>query len=111
MGALETVLDSHFGTKTRSVENPVIAAIPAVAGIILRNNPDRLAFVIVNLGANPAYLGLTNAVGVANGIYVPANGGSVTMYWQEDFQMVGWAWWAVAPAGASNCYVLEVIGR
>lgn len=110
MGKLEDVLTSHFGCKTRAVENPVIAAAPAVAAPFLQNNPDRLAWVLVNLGANPVYIGLTQAVGVANGIRLAPAGGVATQYWQEDFQMVGWAWWCVAPAGASNIYVLEVIG-
>ena len=114
MGKLHDVLDKHFQVKTRAVENPVfgVAGVAGAAALILfQNNPDRLALVFVNLSANPIYLGLSNLVSAANGIYVGPNGGSVTMYWQEDFQMVGWAWWCIAPAGASACYSLEVIGE
>lgn len=111
MGALEKVLQDRFGINTHSNENPVVAAFGVAAVIFLRNNPDRLAWTLVNLSANPAYVGLTNLVAATNGIYVPANGGALTMNWQEDFQMTGWAWWGITPAGASNIFVIEVVGR
>lgn len=110
MGKLDEILTDFFKCKTHTIENPVIAASAAVPAVFLRNNPDRVAWVLVVLGANPCYLGLTNGIGVANGILVPAGGGWRSMYWQEDFQMVGWAWWIVSPAGASVIYTLEVIG-
>lgn len=110
MGKLDEILQDYFKCKTRTVENPVIATAPVAAAVCLRNSPDRLAWAIINLGANPIYLALTNAVGVANGILLTPLGGHVSMFWQEDFQMVGWAWWCSAPAGATNMYVLEVIG-
>jgi len=114
MGKLQDVLDKYFACRTRAVENPVFlaaGAAGAAALVVFQNNPDRVALVFVNLSANPIYLGLTNLVTAANGIYVAPNGGAVTLYWQEDFQMVGWAWWCIAPAGASACYSLEVVGE
>lgn len=108
---LDYLLTKLFGMHTRSVENPVIANTGgAVAVLFMRNNPDRLAWTLINLGVNPLYVGLTDQVAAANGIYIAANGGRVTAKYDEDFQMTGWAWWAISPAGADAIYSLEVLG-
>jgi len=108
---LDWILTKLFGCHTRSIENPIIANTGGVAAVlILQNNPDRLAWTLINLGANPLYVGLTNLVSAVNGIFLAANGGQVTMKYDEDFQMVGWAWWAISPAGADAIYTLEVLG-
>jgi len=111
MGKLDDVLIKLFATKTRAVENPVVANTGgATAVLLLRNNPDRLAFTVVNLSVNAMYLGLTDQVSAINGIYIAPSGGSVTMTYQDDFQMTGWAWWIISPAGASALFSLEVVG-
>lgn len=106
---LASLLLERFKCATRAVENPIATSVGATAAVILSNNPNRLAWVIINLSVNAIYLGLTNGVSATNGIYLGANGGSVTMTWDEDFQLVGWAIWAIAPAGASACYSIEVV--
>ena len=111
MGKLDDVLTKLFATKTRAVENPVIANTGgAVAVLLLRNNPDRLAFTVVNLSVNAMYIGLTDGVSAVNGIFIGANGGTVVLSYEDDFQMVGWAWWIISPAGASAVFSLEVVG-
>lgn len=106
--ALARLIDEKFGLKTRAVENPITQAVAIIATTILNNNPDRLGFLVVNLGANPVYLGLTPNVTATNGIYLAAGGGLVSMFYGEEFALVGWQFWAIAVGGISTVYVLEV---
>lgn len=106
---LRNLLMERFKVRTRAVENPKITASGTTAQIVLGNNPNRLAFTVVNLGGNPCFVGLRNDVSVSKGIRLDANGGHASMVWDEDFDMVSWAWWIISPDGASNLYTLEVV--
>lgn len=111
---LADLLQERFGVKTRPRRDPLgVSPIGVASVVILANNPNRLGFVIVNLSANVVYLDLTNAVnagaGTEVGLRLDANGGHVSMIWDEDFQMVAWAWWAVATGANTRLAILEVI--
>ncbi len=108
---LADVLMERFKVRTRAVENPnKVTAAAITARLILSNNPNRLAFVIVNLGAQVCFVALTNQVTADTyGIRLDANGGSWSCIWDEDFEMTGWAWWIIAAAGAPAVYSLEVV--
>ena len=111
---LADLLMERFKVKTRAVENPAgITHLGVTAEIVLANNPNRLAFTIINLSANVVYVSLTSdvsaTVGAEQGIRLDANGGSFTCIWDEDFQMTAWAWWGIATAHPSQIYVLEVV--
>lgn len=107
--SLADLLMERFKVKTRAIENPVITSIGATAVLVLNNNPNRLAWVMVNLSVNAIYMALNNGVSATNGIYIPPNGGNVSMIWDEDFQTTAWAIWGIAPAGASAIYSFEVV--
>lgn len=111
MGKLADLLLEKFASQTREEESPLGAAAIAVAAPFLLPRPDRLAWVFVNLSVNNIYLGLTAGVTANNGILVQPNGGVVSMFYGEDFTLVGRQWWMIAPAGASFIYVLEIIGN
>ena len=107
---LDELLMERFKVRTRAVENPegkITAS--TTAQLVLGNNPNRFAFIIVNLGAKVCYLSLTNGVSSTEGIRLDANGGYASMLWDEDFQMVAWAWWAVSTAAATRLVILEVV--
>lgn len=108
---LADLLMERFKVKTRAVENPeALTEAKATAQKILANNPNRLAFLIVNLGAEVCYVGLTDEVEAAvRGICLDASGGSFACIWDEDFQMTGWAWWIIAASGTPAVYAVEVV--
>ena len=111
---LETLLMERFKVKTRAVENPqAVTSLGTTAQIILANNPNRLAWVIVNLSANVIYIGFTRTVsattGAEQGVRLDANGGSAVMIWDEDFQPTSWAIWGIASAINSQLYSYEVV--
>ena len=110
---LAELLMERFKVKTRGVKNPGnVTSIGVTPQVFLPNNPNRLAFILLNLSANVIYIGLDNevnaGVGTEEGIRLDANGGSWSAIWDEDFQMTAWAWWAVATGAASRIFVLEV---
>lgn len=107
--SLAELLMERFKVKTRAVENPKITSLGVTAQQVLGNNPDRLAFIVQNLSANVIYLSLKNDVSSSKGIRLAANGGSFSCIWDEDFQMTGWAWWAVATGASSAVYAIEVL--
>lgn len=111
---LADLLERRFGVKTRGVRDPLgVSPIGVNPIVVLANNPNRLGFIIMNLSANVVYLDLTNEVnagaGTEVGLRLDANGGFATMIWNEDFQMVAWAWWAVSTAVATRLVILEVV--
>jgi hypothetical protein len=107
---LADLLEERFKVRTRAVENPSgIISLGVAAQIIFANNPNRLAWIAVNLSSNVIYLALSNVVSATHGIRLNANGGMASMVWDEDFQMTAWGIWAVASAPASELYTLEVV--
>lgn len=107
---LAELLMERFKVKTRAVENPeAVTAASTTAQKILANNPNRFAFIIVNLGDQICFVGLErNVEADVKGIRLDANGGSFSCIWDEDFQMTGWAWWIIGE-GASAVYAIEVV--
>lgn len=107
---LDILLMEQFKVRTRAVENPDgVTTATTTAQEILANNPNRFAFVIVNLGDKVCYVGLSSDVSSTNGIRLDASGGSFGCIWSEDFQMTGWAWWIEAAEDTSEVYSLEVV--
>ena len=106
---LADLLMERFKVRTRAVENSVITSVGTTALEVLQNNPNRLGGIISNLSVNTMYLGLTNRVSATNGVRISPNGGRVSLIWDEDFQMVGWAWWVIATSGSSALFSIEVV--
>lgn len=76
--------------------------------MILKNNPDRVALVIVNLSANRGFIGFDRQVGPTLGIPVEASGGVVTMNIEEDGETVGYEIHAINEVAAGSWYILEI---
>jgi hypothetical protein len=106
VGAAAEVLMERFGGLFTEAESAPSAA--ATSGSIVGNNPDCMARLVVNLSSNTVYLGLSPAVSASNGIAVGANGGSVSLSVEEDFGFVTRELFAIAPAGSSQLYVLQL---
>jgi len=111
MGVLSDLLRAKFHVKTRELINPVVAAVGVAAIPVARNNPDRLAFVMINLSANIVYISPLPGVLATAGIRLDPNGGLISMVWDEDFELVSHEWYGIATAAASAIFVSEVIGE
>lgn len=107
---LTDLLMERFKVKTRAVEKPVRTSVGTTAVEIFKNNPNRLAWTLVNTHASQVlYIGLTNEVTAATGIRLDPAGGHASEVWDEDFDEVGWAVWGIASGANTTIYSKEVI--
>ncbi|MDD5360452.1 MAG: hypothetical protein PHI02_09325 [Sulfurovaceae bacterium] len=106
---LQKVLEDLYGVKSfYHLSDPAFTAGVAVS-LCVKNNPNRLSFVVVNLSGNALYISPRNDVSAAQGIYVAPNGGSVQIIWDRDFELVSQAWYMIAAGAASSVFILENI--
>lgn len=107
---LADLLMERFKVKTRAVQNPkALTAATDTAQLVLGNNPNRLGFLVINLGTKPVFLALTNDVSATKGILLDASGGNFGCIWDEDFDMTAWAWWARCVGDTSAIFALEIV--
>jgi hypothetical protein len=103
------LLLTRFGVATASHDDPLVAVLPAVPTAFLGLNPNRLAFLIVNLSAGPIYIKPKPDVAATSGIVLAANGGSAAFVYDEDFDLVGMEWYGLGAGAGSDIYVEEVV--
>lgn len=106
---LKDLVKTKFGVDTSVNINPLVSSVGTTAVEILPNNPNRLAAIIVNLSANSLYVLPDTAPTSTRGIQLVANGGALTLLWDEEFDLTGWSWFAIASGAASSILVLEVV--
>jgi len=97
-----------FGFKTRLVVNPVTDTILTTPTEILKNNPDRVYWLIVNLSAYDGYACWDREVSATKGILLPANGGYASASAQEDGELVIYPVYAVNLTAAGTWLIVEV---
>lgn len=97
-----------FGAPARPVESA--PAIVTSAGQLVKNSADRVELIVVNTGTDMVTIGLSHNLVSGVGIrLVP--GGTVDILADEDGDVVGYEWWAIAASGSQTLYVLEVISE
>ena len=111
MGALSEVLAAKLGRDTRAEDNPLNSVIGTSVLQILRNNPDRLGFSVVNLSANTVFIGPFPDVSSTKGFFLAANGGSISLSPETDFSVIAYEWSAIADAVSSQIFVQEEIAE
>src|SRR5258708_20852169 len=105
-GFASQVAEVKFGDDTHPVITfPSITTTPSRLAI---NNPDRVELVIVNRGTDVIAFDLSRTVTMTTGIAI-APGQSAILVPDEDGEMSGYEWWAVANSGVQTLYMLEVI--
>ena len=105
------LLEREYGVKTTYRLNPetdTVALKPDITKV-LSYNPRRIAFILVNLGTGIIHVSPQGDVSNEKGIYLVANGGTLTMVWTEDFEMPTFEWYAIADTIACKVYILEVL--
>lgn len=98
----------RFKGRTRPVINPVTDTVQTTVTEILRNNPDRYGWLIVNLSANRGYIGFDREVSTTKGIPIEASGGVITSIWEEDGEAVTYAVFAINQVAAGTYYIVEM---
>lgn len=106
---LEDLVRQELGVVTFTRDNPEISSAGLTAAVVLRQNPNRVAFTIVNLSTVNMFIRPLADPSASAGILIAPNGGSVLLDWKEDFDLVGYEWRIVAAAAASPLFALEWI--
>jgi len=106
--AAPAVSRERFKGPTRLVINPVTDTVGTTPTEILRNNPDRVFWLIVNLSANNGYIGWDREVSSTKGIFVAANGGYTSAALEEDGELVIYPVFAINLNAAGTYMIVEV---
>jgi hypothetical protein len=101
----------RFGVDVNVNLDPVTAVVGTSSVNVLKNNPNRLAVTIVNLGTGKVYLRPQAPATSTSGIILNAGGGSVNMTWETDYDAVGMEWSAIADIAATPILTIEVVAR
>tara|TARA_Y100000310_G_scaffold107683_1_gene106085 strand:- start:18 stop:356 length:339 start_codon:yes stop_codon:yes gene_type:complete len=105
---LPQLINEEFGTPTRLDQDPEITSVGTSTLRLLRQDPNRLAFIFVNLSSNVVFLGPFSDVSSSKGFRAGPSGGSVSLHYKEDFHLVGQEWFVVAD-GASSALMTAAI--
>ena len=106
VGAAQSFIEGELGGPTSEEESEVVTAAAFVT--LCANDPEAVVLLLINLGSNAVYIGLQDDVSETKGIYLAANGGSVSMAIRDDYTLPTRQWFAVSPSGASTVYVLRL---
>lgn len=109
--SLANYIEKEFGVKTRSFEDPVTSTVATTVTQILKNNPDRFTYTIVNLTAYAVYVAFDRQVSTSRGILITANGGSLTISAKEDGELVGYEVFAISNSSASTIFIVVTEGE
>lgn len=106
LGAAAEFIEKKYGGATAETVDVVSVGITQTA--VLRNDPERVFALLVNLSLNTIYVGFDQLVSASRGVVLAPNGGTYQVDVEEDFTVPIRAHFAVATAAASNLYVLTV---
>jgi len=106
---LKDVINDKFGLNTRSITNRLLNTIGVTVAQVLPHDPNRLSWTVINLGANNVYIHSTRDVSATQGILLTPNGGSVTMTWEYDFDLVGYEVWGISAGAGNAIYTIEIV--
>lgn len=99
--ALERQLFGRFTTRERTVS---VGAVPLV---ILKNNPERIAFIMVNTGTQRITFSLKQDVVAGTGMVLPQAGDTVSANYIEDAIYTTHEISAVADAAGGELFITE----
>lgn len=92
-----------FVTRERDVTLAVAAAE------ILRNDPERVGWLICVTGATQAQIAFNIAVTTATSILIPGSGGTFTVNVREDFTLPTVAVYGNVAAGNTTLHIVEIV--
>lgn len=107
---VQELLENYYGTNLYGSRDPLDAtSIGTTSAQILRQNPNRFAFTVINLSSNTVYINTTSTVSATNGIRVSAGGGSAFFEWRLDGELPSREWYAIATGASSSIWVLTLV--
>jgi len=104
------LLRDQLGSDFRLTQNQETSTVGTTAVVITKNNPNRLALVVVNLSTNTVYLRPQGTPSSSVGIVLTPGGGLLALSLIEDYILQTLEWSAVASGADSDLLILELIG-
>lgn len=104
---LKELLEAKLGVRTFTRINRATSTVGVSIQQVLRQAPNRVAAVLVNLSVNTIYISPDNVPSATHGIRLGPSGGSLVLKWDEDFSLCGYEWNALASAAASDIFIIE----
>lgn len=93
--------------------NPRAPVTPTTAGTtasqLFPQNPQRVAFLVVNLSTAVMYAVPGNTVSATTGIRIGPSGGAIIQNWRDDFVLPSLEWWILATVNASEYLLIELV--
>lgn len=104
---LKDVTLTRFQGKTYAQETTLTTS--TTRAVLLSNNPNRLFWIVINEGVSDVRVSTDPGITTASGWLVPAGGGVLSMFWEEDGESVGYTVYIIASANTPLVRVREVI--
>lgn len=108
---LRDLLASRFGVATTYRVNREGATAGTSGSVVLRSDPNRFGFTIINLGTAAVFVSPSRELSTTTGIRLAPSGGSLTLVWSDDLDLVSVEWWCISGSAGQTVYTLEVVAR
>lgn len=105
-GAAAEAVARKYGFDVADADS--VESVGTSAAEVLRNDPDRVFALLVNLSTNTMYVGFDQGVGASRGVILASNGGSYQVDVEEDMTLPTRSMFALATGAASSLYVLTL---
>jgi len=89
----------------------VTDTVQTTATLILRNNPDRIFWMAINLSGNRGYVGWDAQVSSTRGLPVSPTGGFISCTLEEDGELTIHEVYALLENAAGTWYIVEIERR
>lgn len=96
----------EYGGRFDATDTP--AQVGTSSAVLVKNNPERVNLLVINLSVNTVYLRPNNPATTAAAIILAPNGGSFSTNLLEDLVLPSYQYHAVASGAASDVLVIEV---
>lgn len=111
MFTVRDLFEKEYGVLTGKVENPLTDEVGTSATQLLKPDPGRLNYTLVNLGATDLQFCFTPDPSTTKGIFVAKSGGYVTLDWKDDGLLVTYPIWAISTVATKVFLVgVKIIG-
>ena len=108
---VDELLIDRFKTSGFPRVNPETSDADLADKTLFRANPNRLAFVVVNLSTGVIFIAPLGAAASTRGIRLNANGGLIAMDYESMFQAVAYEWHVIGDADNLALFSMEIVTK
>jgi len=106
---IRDLLNVRFGVPFTPAFQRSADVIGTAVQLVLKQDPSRIAFTIVNVGANDVGIIPRGQPTGQKSFIVAANGGVLSGQWDEDGEVISQEWRGFANGAPSSCLIMETL--